>query len=483
MINTSHNTARARSETKERRDLVLPVLIAGTSVIALLLAGIAFAQVFSPQSVAAIRYPMMWFAALAGLGTLAGGAALHACLRMQRDNAATREKLEEAVNTKTAFLANMSHELRTPMTGVIGLADLLSRTELDEEQRRSVEGLKSAGQSMVNIVNDILDLSKIEAGMMTVETIDYRPGKVLRDIITLYTPMAEGKFLDFTLDMDECFDRTYQGDPTRTFQIISNLVSNAMKFTSDGGVEIRGSVETNPTGQLLRVTITDTGIGMDAATLDRIFDPFSQADESTARRFGGTGLGLSICRNLANLCGGHLMATSEPDVGSTFILTLPARPSEIELPDAQDEIDKEAYCKADVPEGMRVLVADDVPTNRMVLKAMLERYKAVVTLVEDGASAIEAYRDQAFDLLLTDIQMPEMSGVEVCRAIRKMEAELNRSRMPVFAITANVFDHQSETYLAAGMDGVVHKPFALADLESALVSGAPQEESGVIELF
>lgn len=423
---------------------------------------------------------------LGGLGFVSAGtslAAYHFGRRRQIANHATRLALEEALTAKTSFLANMSHELRTPMTGVIGLADLLSRTRLDEEQRTTVEGLKSAGQSMVNIVNDILDLSKIEAGMMTVETIDFRPGKVLRDIVTLYKPMAQGKFLDFDLDLDDGFDLTYRGDPTRTFQIVSNLVSNAMKFTSDGGVQISGSVDVTPSGRLLRIAITDTGIGMDEPTLQRVFDAFSQADESTARRFGGTGLGLSICRNLADLCGGNLIATSEPNVGSTFILTLPARRSETELPDETDDINKEAYCKAEVPVGMRVLVVDDIATNRMVLKAMLERYKVEVTLAEDGAMAAEICREQAFDLLLTDIQMPHMTGVELCRVVRRMEHDTGRARMPIFAITANVFDHQSAQYLAAGMDGVVHKPFALADLESALVSGAPQEESGAVELF
>lgn len=229
--------------------------------------------------------------------------------------------------------------------------------------------------------------------------------------------------------------------------------------------------------------MTDTGIGMDEATLERVFDPFTQADEATTRNFGGTGLGLSICRHLATLLGGNLIATFEPGVGSTFILTLPARPGEKELSASDEDIDRDAYCRAKTPAGLKILVVDDIATNRMVLKAMLERYEADVTLACDGEEALTACDNQAFDLILSDIQMPAMSGTDPCRAIRAKEQTTGTKRTPVFAITANVFEHQSQEYLEAGMDGLVHKPFVLADLESALVSAAPQVESGLVELF
>jgi len=388
-----------------------------------------------------------------------------------------------AEGNTASFLASMSHELRTPMTGVIGLSELLIRSELNPKQQELASGLKAAGESMISVINDVLDMSKIEAGMLEVESIDFDPLELLESVERLFTPLAEKKGLELSVECHEGADVTFRGDPARIYQVLNNLMSNAIKFTRDGGIRLTCRLNVGANGQILQFSVTDTGLGMDEKTLLRVFEPYKQAESSTAREYGGTGLGLSISRRLANLLGGDLLATSEPGVGSTFHLSIPASHAEPVVDKPVDRNEAEAACRAIVPEGLRIMVVDDVTTNRMVIKAMLERYQASVMLFADAFALADAYENEPCDLVLTDIQMPGMDGFELTSRIREYEDRTQQAPVPIFAITANVIGQDTQRYYDAGMNGFINKPLVLADLESALVSAAPMKQSGEVELF
>ena len=375
-----------------------------------------------------------------------------------------KEAAEAASRAKSTFLANMSHEIRTPLNGVLGMSQAIALGELSVVQRQRLDVVLQAGQTLLHLLNDLLDVSKIEAGRVELEATDFDLQTLVGDLEVLYRVQAEAKGLAFRVHMTPTVQVRYRGDPTRLRQILSNLVSNAVKFTSQGAVTLRVVAEGD--GRL-RFSVHDTGEGVEAAVLERLFQTFTQADPSTTRRHGGTGLGLSISRDLARLMGGEIEVESRLGEGSTFALVLPLSPVEIVRADPARVVLDDA-ADAVTPLRVRILAAEDNATNRLVLRTLLQQDGIELTLVENGAQAVDAWRDGGFDVVLMDVQMPVMDGPTAVRAIRDEEVRLQRPRTPIVALTANVMSHQLAGYRDAGMDAHIAKPIDLAKLFATL---------------
>ena len=384
----------------------------------------------------------------------------------------------EAANAaKSTFLATMSHEIRTPLNGVLGMAQAMAGDTLSERQRDRLNVIRESGEGLLAILNDVLDLSKIEAGKLELEEIDFDLEDVARGAYTAFTSLANRKGVSFALDLGNAVGG-YRGDPTRLRQILYNLISNALKFTESGEIRVTAAND----GQALELRVADTGIGMSKETLARLFTSFGQADASTTRRFGGTGLGLAISLELAELMGGTIQVESALDQGSVFRVRLP-------LPRATNP----ATCRTStiapaVAEQLelRVLAAEDNSVNQLVLKTLLDQLGIDPVLVGNGALAVEAWESGSFDLVLMDVQMPVMDGPTAARTIREREALTGRGRTPIIALTANVMSHQLAEYRCAGMDGHVAKPIEAAKLFAALQAAlndirAPNEDSGRVD--
>jgi signal transduction histidine kinase/ActR/RegA family two-component response regulator len=372
-----------------------------------------------------------------------------------------RDQADTANVAKSQFLANMSHEIRTPLNGVLAMADVMSRGELDDRQRERLGVIRESGELLLAVLNDVLDLSKIEAGKLELTPADFNLSDLADACRKVYGVMAQEKGLRFDLTIEADAAGAWTGDRDRMRQIVGNLLSNAIKFTVEGAVAARFSL--SPSGAL-RLTVADTGIGIASDKLPTLFDKFVQADNSTTRQFGGTGLGLAICRELAQLMGGQIIARSAPGEGSTFTVDLPlARGVEV-LPDVL------AAGEAEENGGrpLRILAAEDNLTNQKVLRAVLCPLDIHLTITADGAAAVEAWRTGGFDLILMDIQMPVMDGVEATQAIRAEERQRRAPRIPILALTANAMTYQVEQYLAVGMDGHVSKPIELQRLYVAI---------------
>lgn len=373
-----------------------------------------------------------------------------------------RALAESANLAKSAFLAKMSHEIRTPMNGVLGMASALAHTNLSEPQLRMLKVVTDSGDSLMTILNEILDLSKIEAGRMEIESAPFELAALIRSVGALHAPKAEEKGLKFSIEAPETASLVLLGDSGRLRQILNNLLANAIKFTSKGSVTLRVSLDVRPNDVAAQFDVTDTGPGIDAATRARLFQPFVQADASTTRSFGGTGLGLAIAKALANLMGGELGLNSAPGGGSTFHLRIDIqRPAAGFIPAAE-------AVAAPLSRRVRVLAVDDNATNRLVLKSFLEQGGCDSVFVDSGRSAIAAFKSERFDVVLMDIQMPEMDGVEATRLIRAHESAIGAAPTPIIALTANVMRHQIEEYLAAGLDGALPKPLRTAELFDAI---------------
>jgi len=389
-------------------------------------------------------------------GWVAVGADVTSLRDRERELKKARKAAEAANEAKSAFLANISHEIRTPLNGILGMAQVMAAGDLTPEQQDQLETILDSGKTLMAILNDVLDLAKIEAGKFDISPIDNDLGHLLRRMEKLWAPRAAEKGLALTFSFDGEMPTFLRFDPVRVRQCISNLVSNAIKFTERGSVAV--SATAVPVGEdvfEVRIAVSDTGMGMDAETLERLFAPFTQADASTARRFGGTGLGLSISRKLARLMDGDVAATSEAGKGSTFTLSFRAMPGR-RASEAPQNADVDQVGGVRWAKGLNVLLVDDHPLNRKVARLFLEPLGIEITEAENGADAIRDLQTRPFDLVLLDMHMPVMNGKETLAHIRKHEADFRD--IPVIALTADSLGPDNKRYDEMGADGYVGKP-------------------------
>ncbi len=377
--------------------------------------------------------------------------------------AEARDAAEAANRAKSEFLANMSHEIRTPLNGVIGLTQALSRTDLSSDQREMLDLIQSSGKTLQSLLGDILDLARVESGRLALQSEPFDLTCTIQDAARLYAEPASAKGLQFYVDIEPDCAIWVEGDSVRLKQILTNLVSNAVKFTAQGFVSLTVSrgrrMDQTP---ILRFTVEDTGVGFDALAKARLFDRFEQADGTITRRFGGSGLGLSICRQLAGMMDGDLDCESEPGGGSSFILTLPLR--EATATRTTTAAPHQTGHPDDNAVSLRVLLADDHPTNRKVVELILAQVPVELTITEDGAQALEAWRQSTFDVILMDMQMPVMDGLTATREIRLHEAALGVAYTPIIMLTANALPDHVAAGKAAGADRHLAKPFNAVEL-------------------
>jgi two-component system, sensor histidine kinase len=393
-----------------------------------------------------------------------------------------KDAAEAANRLKTQFLANMSHEIRTPLNGVLAMTQLMRTEAFDPIQLQRLGIVQQSGEALLAILNDILDVAKIESGFVTIERAPFELRALVQGAAAPFAEMAAAKGLDFACEVADEFPPWLMGDQGKLRQVLGNLASNAVKFTDEG--QIRLSVEVSPEApDRLRIEVADTGIGVDPDKLDLLFRKFSQVDSSNTRRFGGAGLGLAICKELVERMGGRIWMESAPGAGARVLIDLPApaveapadvapsKPAEPLLTPAQAEVDENLDGSP-----LRVLAAEDNLTNQLVLRAVLQSLPVDLTLVGDGRAAVEALDRGGFDLVLMDIQMPEMDGVAATREIRRREALAGRPRTPIVAVSANAMPFQVEEYLAAGMDAHLAKPIDVARLYALLSGGLGSDQ-------
>jgi len=342
---------------------------------------------------------------------------------------------------------------------VLGMAQAMGSEKLSSRQREQLSVIRQSGESLLAILNDILDLSKIEAGKLELEIIDFDLSEVARGAYSAFTAIANKKGLSFDLDTRAAAGR-YRGDPSRIRQILYNLISNALKFTEKGEIRVTAVYQAGG----LSITVRDTGAGISPENLTRLFQKFDQLDSSTTRRFGGTGLGLAICRELATLMGGQITVESVLGEGSAFSLHVPLERLGDEAAPAPAPPSSSEMAAFE----LRVLAAEDNAVNQLVLKTLLHQLGVDPHVVEDGAAAVAAWEGADWDVIFMDVQMPVMDGLAATTAIRAREAATGRPRTPIIALTANAMSHQVQEYLQVGMDGHVAKPIAVADLYAAL---------------
>jgi len=401
---------------------------------------------------------------------------VYALLDVTKQVAAERARedaLDEAHRANAAksnFLAKMSHEMRTPLNGVLGVAEVLEQLVTDVDQLRMIKIMHDSGALLLSIINDLLDMSKIEADQLVIEAVPFVPIDLAQRIESVHTLKAAEKKLSFGVSVLGDADGMRLGDSHRILQIMHNVISNSVKFTERGTVNV--VIDCDKPG-VLSFAVSDTGIGMSDDEMVQVFEEFGQADSSIARRFGGTGLGMSIVRRLVDMMGGTIDIDSAPQKGTTVTITLPMPRTDL------SEIMQTTPSKTGSPmelKGLRVLAADDNRTNRMILGAMMGQLGIAAVLVPDGTEALETYESDDFDLVILDISMPDVDGVTVLREIRAREAQRATAKgapatlLPIVAFTANAMSHQVEGYLQAGFDDCLTKPLQLDRLRAALTT-------------
>ena len=417
-------------------------------------------------------------------------------LILARDRAEYLADRAEAANrAKSDFLANMSHEIRTPMNGVIGMTELALESSDDNERREYLSIVRSSAHSLLGIINDILDFSKIEAGKLVVERVQFNLRQTLQEAVQPLSLRAQEKGLSFSLDISPDVPDLVQGDPTRVRQVVLNLLGNALKFTQTGGIGLTVRVLDEESALVrLEFAVSDTGIGIEAEKLGTIFEAFAQADTSTTRSFGGTGLGLTITQRLLELMSGSLQVESTPGQGSRFVFTLPFtvdpdQVTDFPLTAAASKVvalspgtEKNLESVAEVSpagalplatsllEGLRVLLAEDNLVNQKLAQRLLEKWGCQVTVANNGREACDLVNDPGgFAVVLMDVQMPVMSGIEAVQHLRQLELAEGRQRLPVVAMTANAMKGDREICLEAGMDDYLSKPINQAELKAKLL--------------
>lgn len=385
---------------------------------------------------------------------------------------ARARETEAASHAKSQFLASMSHEIRTPLNGILGMAQsLMSDPDLTPSQHDKVEILLDSGRTLLSLVDDVLDLSKIEAGKLAIDAVDGDLRHTVKRVTRLFEPRAREKGIDLIVSIDDALNSGLRFDPVRIRQCLSNLISNAIKFTDAGQVRI--CVATEPQGDHWRITVHvhDSGIGISGEALSGLFADFSQADSSTTRRFGGTGLGLSITRRLARMMGGDVVAQSEPGKGSTFTLTFMAEPAALHSPKAASG--ETPVIAAKSLTGLRILLADDNRVNREVVKLFLTPHDVQITETENGQQVLDMLAREPFDIVLLDVHMPVMDGMEALAILRSSDTPYRD--IPVIALTADAMSGDRERFLSKGANGYVTKPIDQGDLLSVIarVRGRP----------
>ncbi|MFW6310123.1 MAG: response regulator [Prolixibacteraceae bacterium] len=376
-------------------------------------------------------------------------------------------RAEEATRLKAIFLANMSHEIRTPLNGIIGIAKVLEESGLKKEQKELAEIITTSGENLLNIINDILDFSKIESKQIKIENIGFKLTAVIKNIFKLMQFNAEKKGIGLKMDVDPEIPEKLTGDPYRLNQILSNLVNNAIKFTEKGYVAISAELKNKENGQAeILFKINDTGIGISELDRKKLFKEFSQTDVSTSRKYGGTGLGLAICSNLVSLMGGEIGVNSEKGDGSEFWFRLKFNFKEKGMKKLNNN-------RTEIPENMKILYAEDNTVNQRVTQLLLQKLGMKCDIAEDGLKAYQKYKDVGYDLILMDMQMPEVDGIESTRKIREHE-EKNGVEKPVYivAVTANAFSEDKQKCLDAGMNDYISKPFNESQLKKIILNAA-----------